>query len=98
MGSDVLHVAVARRMYVCTILVKHHMVEALHNRTPKLKAVHMRREGSKSVAAIIIVENTPNRSRETDKRRPSSVITLQEEDSQVDRIKEANEAGMGRKA
>jgi hypothetical protein len=51
----------------------------------------MRREGARSVAAIIVVENTPN-------RRPPSIITLQEEDTQVDRMKDANEAGMGRKA
>jgi len=51
----------------------------------------MRREGARSVAAIIVVQNTPN-------RRPSSIITLQEEDTQLDRIKDANEAGMCRKA
>ena len=67
------------------------MVEALHSRTPKLRAVHMRREGARSVAAIIVVQNTPN-------RRPPSIITLQEEDTQVDRIKDGNEAGMARKA
>jgi hypothetical protein len=67
------------------------MVEALHSRTLKLRAVHVRREGSRSVAAIIIVENTPNKG-------SPSIITLQEEDSQVDRIKDANEAGMRRKA
>jgi len=51
----------------------------------------MEREGARSVAAIIVVENTPN-------RIPPSIITLQEEDTQVDRIKDANEGGMGRKA
>jgi hypothetical protein len=51
----------------------------------------MRREGARSVAAIIVVENTPN-------RKPPSIITVQEEDTQVDRIKDANKAGMGRKA
>jgi hypothetical protein len=40
----------------------------------------MRREGARSVAAIIVVENTPN-------RRPPTIITLQEENTQVDRIK-----------
>lgn len=67
------------------------MVEALHSRTPQLRAVHMRREGARSVAAINVVENTPN-------RKPPSIITLQEEDTQVDRIKNGNEAGMGRKS
>ena len=51
----------------------------------------MRREGARSVAAIIVVENTPN-------RRPPSIITLQEEDTQIDRKKDANEAGPVRKA
>jgi hypothetical protein len=67
------------------------MVEALHSRTLKLRAVHVRRGSSRSLAAIIIVENTLN-------KRPPSIITLQEEDSQVDRIKDANEARMRRKA
>lgn len=51
----------------------------------------MGREGARSVAAIIVVENTPN-------RIPLSIIILQEEDTQVDRIKDANEAGMSRNA